>query len=223
MRLLHRIPLVLLLLLCAAAAPAADYLVGNLNPPEPPSAPGILTGDQVFAYLIHPVDQVPPGVNGFQLEAVTMLLDFTPQQLPAFFTVQGGLRKAVYEPSQDAWLPGDPVCQGQTFPYQITEPGLQEIRLPVDPACGCLHTDDYFFLTVTFWDPVVGNLVTDGQPEAGVVYLNDGTGWVDMVNIVPAPDKTAGGKVIIWGDILTCEPPVGAEKSAWGHIKSVYR
>ena len=51
-----------------------DGQIGNLNDPVPPSVPGILVGDQVFAYLVVPAEQVSCPEGGFILQTVSMLI-----------------------------------------------------------------------------------------------------------------------------------------------------
>ena len=54
-------------------------------------------GDQTFAYLVFPDQQVSCPGGGFALEQVQMLLDFAENQVPATLQVAGGLLAAVEE------------------------------------------------------------------------------------------------------------------------------
>lgn len=217
----HR-PFLQLALLALLAAPAVAQTlaqIGNLNDPVPPSLPGLLNGDQSFAYLVFPSEQVSCPEEGFRLERINMYLDFQPDQVPQVVTLNCGLIGAIWDDQQQAWVPGPSVCASEDFEILVTEPGLQVVSCPVQGACGCQPINQPFFLNLTYVGPAAANLVTDGQPQPGIVYWDLGNGYVDMYGV----DKTATGKTIIWGDIVCCTYSVGNENSTWSGIKSLYR
>ena len=211
-------------LLLAAAGPTpdidvlSDFQVGNLNPPVPPAVPGLFTGQEKYAYLIFPPDQGTCENGGIQLETVNMLLELEDTQVPIIFAVQGGLLDAVWNPDEMQFEPGEQLCISAPIIYLIEEPGLYTITVPT-PECGCVPWDDYYFLLMEYIDPFEALLPIDDQPEPGIVYNDKGTGWVDMIGL----GKTAGGKIIVWGDVICCEPPVANEPDTWGSVKSLYR
>jgi hypothetical protein len=216
----HKLAFTVLMLLLAGAALGQPYFpAGNLNPPMPPAVPDVHFGEASYAYLFYPPDYGSCPLGGFRLEAVHMLLEFAPAQVPVTFTVTGGLMSAVWDPSQNMFVPGGPLCEGPPLVFTFTEPGQYEIFVPTNGACGCQPFDEYYFLSLNFLDPFNADLPTDGQPEPGVVFIDNGTGWVDMIGL----GKTAGGKVIIWGDLVCCDPSIGNANSTWGGIKGLYR
>jgi len=210
---------VLLLLLASTALGQTTFQVGNLNPPVPPAVPDVHMGLESYAYLFYPPESGSCPLGGFRLEAVHMLLEFTPAQVPVTFHAAGGLMSAFWDPAQDMFVPEGPLCDGPPVDFQFTEPGQYEIVLPLEGVCSCQSFDEYYFLSVNYFDPFDADLPTDGQPEAGVVFINNGTGWIDMIDL----GKTAGGKVIIWGDLVCCDPSIGNEMSTWSEIKGLYR
>lgn len=190
--------------------------IGNLNEPVGPSVPNILFGDQTFAYLVFPDQQISCPGGGFALEQVQMLLDFTENQVPATLQVAGGLLTAVEEGS--GYVPGDEVCYSDAVTITITEPGINIISVPTIDSCGTLPIDIPYFLSLRFLGDAVANLAIDDEPAPGIEFLDGGNGFFDMYNI----DRTSGGKVIIWGDIV-CRVVVGTEASSWGAIKTLFR
>lgn len=216
MKTLH---LTILLLLAAGFAVGQPVIqVGNLNDPVPPAVPDLHFGQVAYAYLIYPPDQGACSQGGFKLETVHMYLEFAPDQVPVDFMVCAGLQTAVPDPSGETYAPGGPLCDGPLLQVHVDEPGPFVVSLPVGDACGCQPFDEHYFLTVRYPEPFLADLPIDDQPQAGVVYADEGAGWADMFLI----DKTASGKVIIWGDLVCCEP-VAAETRTWSGIKTLYR
>ncbi|HPF36782.1 MAG TPA: hypothetical protein PLH84_15265 [Candidatus Krumholzibacteria bacterium] len=215
-------PFLVVGLLALLAWPAAAQnlaSIGNLNEPVPPSLAGLLTGDQSFAYLVFPQEQVSCPERGFRLEFVNMYLDFQADQVPQVLKMSSGLVDAVWDEQQQAWVPGQSACAAQQFELLITEPGLQVVSCPVQGSCGCQTVEQPYFLNLSFLGAAAANLVTDGQPQPGIVYWDQGNGWTDMYGV----DKTATGKTIIWGDIVCCAYSVGNENRTWSGVKSLYR
>lgn len=208
------------LLLLALPVSAQNLMqIGNLNEPVAPSLPGLLTGNQSFAYLVFPEEQTSCSEDGFRMERVNMWLDFDQDVVPQTLVLSCGLVTAEWDPQQQAWVPADPACASNSFEVEITEPGLQVVSCPVEGACGCQLRNQPYFINLSFIGPAVANLVVDGEPEPGIVYWDLGNGYVDMYGV----DKTATGKTIIWGDIVCCTTSVGNESSTWGGIKTLFR
>jgi hypothetical protein len=220
--LLVLVPVITSLLAAERPAPdlsvETDFQVGNLNPVVPPSVAGLFTGNEKFAYLIFPPDQGTCNEGGIQLETVSMLLEFEPAQVPVTFSVRGGLLDAVWDPAMGGFVPGEEICLGLPEIYEIIEPGIYTITVAV-PECSCVPWDDYYFLTLEYLDPFEALLPIDDLPEPGIVFNDKGTGWIDMFGM----KRTAGGKIIVWGDVICCEPAVGNTTGTWSHVKSLYR
>ncbi|MEZ4388184.1 MAG: hypothetical protein R3D98_11530 [Candidatus Krumholzibacteriia bacterium] len=208
-----------LFVVCLVAAPLVAQVpggpVGNLNQPAG-SVPNILFGDQTLAYLIFPSEQVSCPDAGFQLETVRVYLEFTENQVPVTLNVGGGLLRAV--PEGDGYVPGDAIYFTESRPIVINEPGLQLIEVPVGDAATCEAIAEPYFLGLRFDGPAEANLVIDDQPAPGIEFIDSGNGFVDLNGF----DKTSGGKVIIWGDIVCCII-TGTESSSWHGIKQMFR
>jgi len=208
----------LLLIVGSVAAQGVTDQVGNLSNPAS-SVPGLFHGDQMFAYLIDPDMETACQTDGFKLEAVHMYLDFSPSQVPVTFQIAGGLTAAVPDPSGQEFVPGEDLCVSPVQTVTITTPGLHVVTVAMDQTCGCMPIDQAYFLTLMFFGPVEGQLVIDDIPEPGVVFWNNGAGWEDMFGV----DKTSGGKVIIWGDIVCCTTAIGTDSNTWGQVKTLFR
>lgn len=210
---------VLLMVSGAVFAQGSGGQIGNLNSPVPPSVPGLVYGDQSFAYLVYPDEQVSCAQGGFKLESVQMLLDFTSAQIPVLLTIEGGLSDAVWDPSGEFLLPGAPACTSPPVTLEINDPGLHQITVPMNGTCGCYSVNAPYFLVMHFSGPFQANLPVDGLPQPGIVYVNDGNGWFDMNGL----KRTSSGKVIIWGDLTCCVPTVGNKSGTWSGVKTLYR
>ena len=172
--------------------------VGNLADPVFPPVTGVFQGDQIFAYLIHPVEQCACTEEFVQFQNVKMWLEFDPSMVPVNFIVQPGLRPAVYDPSIDRWVPDGYFYEGPEFQFEVMEPGPFLLQVPALNA-RWINIHDFFFLTLTFETPFAANLLCDDQDMPGIAYVSaDGELWFDLY----VPDKTSGGKPIIWGDVL---------------------
>ncbi len=215
MKTLH---LTVLLLLAAAVALGQPVIqVGNLNPPVPPAVPDLHFGQTSYAYLVYPPDQGNCTKGGFKLETLHMYLELTAAQVPVTFDAAAVLREAVWDPGQNGWVPGPPLCGGPLWTFTFDDPGLYVIDLPLDDSCGCEVFDMFYFLSVDFPTFFEADLPVDGLPQEGIVFRNTSGFWEDMFGL----GKTATGKVIIWGDLVCCEP-VGNDTSTWSGIKSLY-
>jgi hypothetical protein len=169
--------------------------------------------------LIYPPDQGTCTEGGFDLLEIHMYLELGPQHVPVTFNVSGALAHADLDPTEGQYVPGPFICEGPEAVFHIEEPGLYVITVPMQDACECQLFDDHYFLVMRFLTPFEANLPIDDQPQPGIVYNDKGAGWVDMFDL----SKTAGGKVIIWGDTVCCTHSVGNEAGSWSGIKSLYR
>ena len=208
-------------LVALAASPALAQTggrIGNLNDPVQ-TVPNLLTGNQSFAYLVFPAEQVNCPEGGCALQHVYMYLDFAEDQVPQTITVSGGFISA--EPDGDGgWNPGGDVCVSPPISIEITEPGQQIIEIPVAEFCGCVPVDQPYFLNINFEGDASGGIPIDNEPQAGVVYWDLGNGYTDMIEVIV--DKTSDGKVIIWGDLLCCVV-VGNQNRTLNNVKGLFR
>jgi hypothetical protein len=195
--------------------------IGNLNPPVGPSYPEIFTGNQAFAYYVKPASQCSCAEERFKLEAISMLVDFDPNQIPQTLVITPSLLTAVFNPGSDCFEPGSPLCAGPDQIVTIDVPGIQTLTVPLD-GCGPFPLGDDYFLSLSFEGGGPALLPVDDEPLPCVEYVNPGNGWTDLFGQKSGGDKTGGGKVIVFGDIV-CVTAVDVEPSAWGSIKSLYR
>lgn len=222
MRARHAILAVPVLVGLVAAAAAVlptgekyDCRLGNLNPPAD-LVPGWFTGLERYAYLIEPSEQCDCPV-GFQLETITMLLNFDPTMVPVTFQAHGSLLAADLDPS-GYFVPGEELCTGPPVMIEILDPGTIAVTVPMD-GCPCAAMESPYFLAISFDTPFVANLVVDGFPAPGIAYNDKGTGWVDLYDWL---GKTAG-KIIVWGDVICCTGVIDTRTGTWGSVKSLYR
>ncbi len=197
----------------------ADYQVGNLNQPEGPPLEGYFDGHQMIAYFIAPREQCDCPEGGFKLESVNHLLYFADLQEPAVFSVRAGLLAAEYDQSTASWVPGQILCESLPMTVTIQEPGIQQVQVPT-AECESMSLEENYFLYLAYEIGVPAGLVVDGLPQSGIEYLDRGNGWEDMFYF---PDKSGGGKHIVWGDVLCSEPVVPAEASSFDSIKAMFR
>lgn len=173
--------------------------IGNLSEPVVP-VPGLIQGDeQVFAYLVHPVEQCPCSEGGAQIQEIRMWLQFEPWMIPQNFFVRAGLQRAEWNPDLDRWQPAGYYFEGITVPVEVFDPGLFLLNVPI-PNARWMDIHEYYFLTINFRSPLESNLVGDGMDVPGVAYMSPdgGDSWIDLFGF----DKTSGGTPIIWGDVL---------------------
>ena len=196
-----------------------DCLVGNLNDPQGAPLAGYFDGHQMIAYFISPGSQCSCDEGGFKLESVNHLLYFDDQNVPASLAVRAGLLAAEYDAASGTWVPGHILCESTPVIIPIDQVGLQQVQVPT-ADCEALPLDDNYFLFLAYEEGVPAALAVDGFPEPGIEYLDRGNGWEDMFYF---PDKSGGGKHIVWGDILCSAPVVPADQDSWGSIKAMYR
>jgi len=192
--------------------------IGNLNPPVGEPVPEIFQGEEAYAYHVYPPDQCACDEGGFALQTVSMLLYFTENQIPADLVVQGGLLGGVYDPSNDCWLPGETLQESQPTTVIVQEPGFFPVSVQV-PIVDFYPFEGHYFLSMRYIGGAEALLAVDDQPMPCTEYINRGNGWQDLYD----RDKSGGGKVIVFGDIVCGVPTVAGESQTWGAIKSLYR
>jgi len=195
-----------------------DCQVGNLNPPVGPPAGGIFMGEEEYAYHIFPADQCNCSEEGFILESITQFLFFEPNQVPANLIVRGVLLKAVFDPSSGCWVPGPVLFEGPPENFIIDDNGPVVIQVPT-PGAPVLPLADQYFLVLRYQGGAEAMLVVDDEPMPCTEFINRGSGWEDLFG----RDKSGGGKVIVFGDIVCSPLSVPNGNSTWGGIKSLYK
>lgn len=201
MRTRHLVPWIAVLAVLVSGGLLAQQLcqIGNLNEPLFPVPNLIHGGEQVFAYLVHPIEQCPCSEGGVQIQEMRMWLHFDPWMIPQNFLVRAGLQRAQWNAALDRWEPAGYFFEGITVPVDVFDPELFLLNIPV-PAARWMDVNEFYFLTVTFRSPLEANLVGDGYDIPGISYMSPDGGdtWIDLFG----PDKTGGGTPIIWGDVL---------------------
>lgn len=192
------LPLAILLAVAGLLAAQQICLIGNLEVPVGPPVPGLVEGMPSFAYLVHPIEQCGCPEPFVQLQTLAMWLAFEPSMIPQQFVARAGIRQAVWNAALNRWAPGDYFYESQPFPIDVIDPGLFLLQVPAVNA-RWMDIHEYYFLTMTFESPVFSDLPVDGLDLPGIAYVSpDGDQWFDLY----LPDKTSGGKPIIWGDVL---------------------
>lgn len=196
-------------------------IVGNLNSPYY-RLTGWFTGAEEYKYLFCPAEQLNCPY-GFLLENVHMVLDFTEDMIfPITFTVWIDLEDALWDPARGCWVPGIEDCRSDTHTVTIDEPGMYDISLPIDCACAYLFDPPgapyWYLLSMHFPELFTANLITDNLPTNCTSWNDWGSGWFDLVGEGGFP-----GNILMWGDVVCCDVPVGNERMNWDEIKSLFR
>ena len=111
------------------------------------------------------------------------------------------------------------LCTSPPVNYSITDPGIVQVDV-VMPGCPAEPFNNEYFLFLKYTGGGPGWLVTDNLPQACVEYVDFGLGWEDLFYF---PDKTGGGKNVVWGDIICAPASIPEDSDSWGSIKSLYR
>lgn len=202
----------------AADTTRADCRVGNLASAVPPPATGIFAGGEEYAYLIYPPDQCQCAEGGFTFESIGMLLEFAPHQVPVTFAAVAVWREAVWDDGLGCYLPGGELFASAPVIFPIALPGIYDIVIPT-PGWDFLPFAQHYFIGLRYVDVFAADLPVDDQPQACVAYRGDGTSWQDLDGL----KRAAGGKVIVWGDIVCGSPVIPSDATTWGTLKAVYR
>ncbi len=195
-----------------------DFQVGNLNSPVAPAVPDIFMGNEEYAFHIFPAEQTSCSEDGFILESISQRLFFDDSQVPANFVVQGVLLKADFDAGSNCWVPGPILYEGPHENFTIIDQGNVTIQV-MTPGAPTLPLADHYFLVLRYEGGSDAYLVVDDQPLACTEYINRGTGWEDL----NSRDKSGGGKVILYGDIVCSPTSVPNTAHSWDGIKSLYK
>lgn len=202
--------------------PNGDCLVGNLNPPIGPSYPDVFMGNESYAYYFNPSQGCSCPEDYFRLDTISMMVDFSEEQLPQTLVITPAMYSAVIDPGSGCLIPGVALCVGPDVTFVVNTPGIQTFTLPVT-SCGPFPMVGDYFLTLNYMGGGPANLPVDDMPQACVEYINTGAGWADLFGTKSSDEKTGGGKLIVFGDIICVTSTVDVEQSTWGSIKGLYR
>jgi len=156
---------------------------------------------------------------GFTIEQVHFFMNFSVADVPATFNA-----RVSFSETDDAGcaVPTAEICASPVYQVTITTAGLYNIGLPLDPAaCSCAFFDYDYAVAIDFPDLFPATMrpdgVTDNAPLGCVTYNDYGSGWTDL--------QTVGfpGEMIMYADVVCCEPAVPGEAQSWGGLKSTYR
>ncbi len=201
------------------AATTVHCQIGNLHDPVRLPGPELFQGEESYAFLVHPPEQCGCTEGGFTVETVAHLLYFEPDQVPALLQVQARLLEALPDLTGLCRLPGPDVCLGPPQTILVDQPGYFLVTVPM-PGCPIQDFGQYYFLAMSYQGGSPARLAIDDQPQPCVEFIDRGNGWEDMFLI---PDKTGGGKHILFGDVVCGALSVDEETGSWGSIKSLYR
>jgi hypothetical protein len=201
------------------ALPTASW--GNLNAPAF-EINNWIYGDEEYAYFFEAASTECSCPLGFHLDTVHMLVQFEAEDLPSVFEAYSDLTDAVWNPVTLCWEPGETFCTSLTYAFEITEPGIYDLAVPIHAECECAFLDYGYFLSfhfVTAFDPAQRpDAIADAQPLGCTSFNNYGFGWEDLVTVYGWP-----GEILIWADASCCEEPVASEPRTWGGVKKLYR
>lgn len=154
---------------------------------------------------------------GFTVEQVHFYMNFTVADVPASFNVTASFYEAE---GAGCAAPTAEVCTSPVYQVGITNPGLYDIALPLG-TCACAYFDYDYAVTINFPDAFPATMrpdaVTDNVPVGCTSYNDYGSGWSDL-NTLGFP-----GELVMFADIICCEPAVPDGEQSWGSLKSLYR
>jgi len=200
----------------------SDCRIGNLNPPVGPSYPGIFNGNESFAYFVNPIGQCSADEDHFQIESISMLVEFGPDQVPQSLVVRPVMLNADFDAAINCFVPGRPICTGPDLILDVDTPGIKTITAPL-ANCGPLPLESQYFLSLSFEGGGPASLPVDDEPVPCIEFIDTGNGWMDLYDQKSGGDKSGGGKVIVFGDVVFVIVGVPVEGTSWGAIKTLYR
>jgi len=195
-----------------------DCQVGNPGVMGQDPVPEIFGGEEEWAYLIYPPEQCDCPQGGFRLLNVNMELAIDPPPGGVDFAAVAILREAIFDPDTDCYVPGDEIYVSPPATFFFQEPGIFLISVPT-PDASCEIFDEHYFIGLRYLESFMASIITDDQPAPCTTYVDDGNGWRDFYDL----RKSAGGKPIIWGDIVCCDAGIPVEDGTWSTVKGLYR
>jgi hypothetical protein len=202
-----------------------DCLAGNLNVPVY-ALTDYIFGDEVYAhsYGWWPGDADCTCPLGMRVEAVHMLVQFGPGDVPVTFDVMATAQTAagLSMPPPCPWPSGFEYGVSGVHSVTIDTPGLYDIGLPLQSECAFVgHIYDVTFQFLDLFDPAKRpDLITDDRSDdwcLSFIEVVGGPPW-EILQFLGAP-----GNAVIYAEISCCEMPVANEPATWGSVKGLYR
>jgi len=200
------------------AAPAGVCVYGN----QTAAAYAItdwIWGQESYATVFN-APQTPCGCGvGFTIEQVHFYMNFRATDVPATFDVSVDFQEANPDGS-GCNVPGPVICTSPVYTVNITTAGLYNIALPTG-ACGCAFFDFDYAVSINFPNAFPATMrpdaVTNNAPVGCMSFNDYGTGWTDTFSF------GFPGELIMFADVICCEPAVPNEDATWGSLKSLYK
>jgi len=199
--------------------PAGVCVFGNQNPAFYAYGDWIW-GAETYATVF---DAVQPGcgcIEGFNVEAVHMYMNFGLEDVPVSFDLTASFLETVFDVDAGCELPGPEICTSPLYTVSITTAGLYDISIPLNTeTCACAYFGYKYAVSMNIVTAFASSpdAVSDEFP-VGCTSSNDyGSGWLDLQSF------GWSGEVNIYADILCCGPAVPNEDRSWGDVKSLFR
>ncbi|MBU2500455.1 hypothetical protein KJ682_03900 [bacterium] len=206
------------ILLASALAPSTCPL-GNLVHPSA-SVGNWINGGEAFAYLVLPRDEGCVCPVGVRIERISLMMQFGEAHLQNHFDSRVELCEAVWDVEAGVYRPGAPFCTSPLATHTIPAIGLYEIYVDLEGACPCVSVGDAYFVTFHLagsFSPAP-DAVRDDTPDPGISYVDQGSGWEDLVT-----EHGWQGNSVVRAFAACCDEPLANETRSWGGLKSLFR
>ena len=193
--------------------------MGNLNPIAFAITDWIW-GAEKYKYMFYADPALCTACSdGFTVEAVTLVMQFGPEDVPVSFDARVDFEEAIWDDALQCNYPGPEICVSSTYTVTIDAPGLYNITLPMDAACACAHFGYWYGISFEFLTAFASSpdIVTDALPVGCTSWNDYGAGWADLL------DFGFPGEISLFADIVCCGNPVPVQESTWGNIKAMFR
>lgn len=201
------------------AAPSGSCIFGNQNPASFTITDWI-HGDESFATMFL-AEQPPCGcAEGFYIEAVHMLMNFGPEDVPVTFDAYAAFQENSFDEAAGCNVPAPALCYSPVWTINITSAGMYDIFLDMGMAeCPCALFGYTYAVSVHIMTPFASypDAVTDNAPVGCTSYNDNGLGWHDLQSF------GFPGENVIFADVWCCTNAVSEESTTWGVLKSLYR
>jgi|GEM_PF-1269182 len=204
------------------ACPVGSCEVGNLNPVHY-SLTDWVWGPEKYKYMFFAdAGQCEDCLEGFTLEAVSLVLQFGPEDVPVTFEARVDFGEGDRNDVLACTYPDRDICVSPVHTVAIDSAGLYQIRLPLDIDCECAKFGYWYGIGFEFLTPFESgrepDMITDATP-VGCTSWNDyaGAGWLDL------DDHGFPGEINLSAEAVCCSNPVTTDRSTWSEIKAMYR
>lgn len=203
------------------AAPAGVCVFGNTNAPAYAITDWIW-GAESYATVFPAIQPTCGCAGGFNIEQVHFYMQFGAADVPSSFNAYVDFRETAFDAVSGCSVPGSVICASPSYTVTITNAGLYDIALPLDPAgCACAYFGYDYAVGINFTTvfPTAGrpSAITDAAPVGCTSWNDYGAGWDDLGGYgLP-------GELTMFADVVCCEPPVPGAAPSWGDLKSRFR